>query len=526
MGFLRSANAKGSGKYAMTDQPIAVVGATGYVGGRLVPRLLNAGYRVRAVARSVEKIGCRSWAGHPRVSAAAADVLDPAALAAALDGCRAAYYLVHSMVARKKGFADADRKGAFSMAAAAAAVHLERVIYLGGLGDVGHSRISLHLLSRHETGRILQAGPVPVTVLRAAMILGAGSASFEMLRYLVERLPLMIAPRWVMTPTQPIAIGNVLDYLVGCLACPETTGGSFDIGGPRVLRYVDLIHLFTREACLRRRVVLAVPFLSPGLSARWIHLVTPVPAAIAKPLAEGLATPTVCEETRIRSLLPIALIDCRQAIRLALQRVAQARVDTCWSDAGALQPPEWLSCGDADYSGGTVLACGYRARVHLPVAAVWELVARIGGTTGWYFADVLWRLRGMVDRLLGGVGLHRGRRDPADLRVGDALDFWRVLAVTPPGRLLLLAEMKLPGQALLDIRVTSAGAGQTEIQLLSRFLPAGLWGILYWYALYPFHQMIFRGMLRALARTAGGTVAGRPRRFTPKLPAACRLPRR
>ncbi len=509
----------------MNIDPVLVVGATGYVGGRLVPRLVERGHRVRAMGRSAEKLFCRPWGRHPLVEIAEGDALDLDSLVRAARGCRSAVYLVHSMNASKAAFAQADRQAARNMAAAAQAAGLERIVYLGGLGDPADRAISKHLVSRHEVGDILQSGAVPATVLRAAMILGSGSASFEILRYLVERLPVMITPRWVHTPSQPIAVTNVLGYIIGCLETPATAGGTFDIGGPDVLTYRDLIDIFAQEARLPRRRVIPVPVLTPALSARWIHLVTPVPASIAQPLTEGLSIPTVCRDHRIRDLVPQRLLSCREAIRLALQRLAQEQVETCWMDAGSLVAPEWAHCGDAGYAGGTILSCGYRVRIRAAPEQVWEPVARVGGRTGWYFADGLWRLRGAIDRLAGGVGLRRGRRHPRDIRVGEALDFWRVLEVDAPRRLLLLAEMKLPGEALLDIRIDAAGAGRSDLSFHSRFLPRGLGGILYWYALYPFHEWIFNGMLKAIARRTGHGIEEGPRRFTARLGEACSLPR-
>ena len=507
----------------MPSPPILVTGATGYVGGRLIPLLLDAGYRVRAFGRSVEKLACRPWGRLPAVELAEGDILDPSALSRAADGCRAAYYLVHSMITQKSEFARADRTSAINMAAAAARAGLERIIYLGGLGEIGHEDISAHLKSRHEVGDILQAGPVPTTVLRAAMILGSGSASFEILRYLVERLPVMITPRWVHTPSQPIAINNVLTYLIGSLEPDEVLGQTFDIGGPDILSYRELIDIFADEAGLPRRRVIPVPVLTPRLSAKWIHLVTPVPSSIATPLTEGLSVPTTCRDNRIRDIVPQELTSCRQAIRLALDRIRQDQVETCWADAGSLRPPEWASCGDAAYAGGTILECGYRVTINASAGDVWQPVVRIGGETGYYFGNRLWWLRGAIDRLVGGVGLRRGRRHPTQLRVGDALDFWRVLEIDPPVRLTLLAEMKMPGEALLDIRITPLGDDRTELQFLSRFLPRGLGGIVYWYGFYPFHQWIFRGMLAAVARAIHRPMTSGPQRFTPKLVQSCSL---
>ncbi|NLJ27399.1 MAG: SDR family oxidoreductase, partial [Deltaproteobacteria bacterium] len=399
----------------------------------------------------------------------------------------------------------------------------ERIIYLGALGNPDDPKLSKHIRSRHEVGKIFESGPVPATVLRAAMILGSGSASFEMLRYLVDRLPVMLTPAWVRTPVQPIGIGNVLEYLQGCLENEETVGKSFDIGGPEILTYEQLIHIYAEVAGLPRRRIIPIPVLSPYLSALWIHIITPVPASIAQPLAEGLANEVVCQENRIRSIIPIKLKDCRETIRLALEKTRQQRVETCWTDAGALLPPEWTYCGDAQYAGGTILECGHRIRLQASAEEIWEHVVRIGGETGWYFGDLLWKVRGTLDRLVGGTGLRRGRRHPSQLYTGDALDFWRVLEVDAPHRLLLLAEMKTPGEAILEFKLTPMGENQTELQQLSRFLPRGLLGILYWYILYPFHVWIFGGMLRTLSKNIGKPILKGPERFTPKLKTTCRI---
>ena len=301
-------------------------------------------------------------------------------------------------------------------------------------------------------------------------------------------------------------------------------GASFDIGGPDILTYRELIDIFCEEAGLPKRHILPVPVLTPKLSAYWIHFVTPVPAAIAMPLTEGLGVPVICKDDRIRKIIPLPLTGSREAIRAALERVAQCQIDTCWSDAGEVVPPEWAYCGDADYAGGTILECGYRIRLRAAPDEVWEPVGRIGGDTGWYSGNLLWKLRGWIDKLVGGIGLRRGRRDPEEIRNGDALDFWRVLAVDPPHRLYLLAEMKLPGEAMLQIDVSPVGSDQTELQMLSRFLPKGLSGLLYWYAMYPFHQWVFSGMLNALAKTIGKLVSKGTKRFPPKLHRTCALP--
>lgn len=507
-----------------SNRPILVVGGTGYVGGRLVPLLASRGYRVRAMGRSLEKLNCRPWAHLPTVETAQGDVRDLSAFERAARGCRAAFYLVHSMIAEKKEYARADREGALNMAAVAAAHGLERIIYLGGLGDRDDRRLSHHLRSRHEVEAILSAGPVPVTNLRAAMILGSGSASFEMLRYLVERLPVMLPPRWVKTPCQPIAIADVLDYLVGALESAATAGQTYDIGGPEVVTYRDLIRVYAQEAGLHPRLVVTVPVLTPYLSAKWIHLVTPVPASIAQPLAEGLAIPVVCRDARILDLVPLKRTPVRKAIRIALDKILTHQVDTCWYDAGALLPPAWAACGDADWAGGTLMTCGYRLHIEADAQSVWDVVKTVGGDRGWFYAQPLWWLRGFLDRLAGGVGLRRGRRHPEEMGVGDAIDFWRVLEVEEGQKLVLLAEMMVPGEATLTFEIAPLADGTTELTLLSRFLPTGIAGILYWYSLYPFHELIFFGMAKAIGRSTGKPIYGKPERFTPRLAGSCVLP--
>jgi uncharacterized protein YbjT (DUF2867 family) len=508
----------------MSSKPILVTGATGYVGGRLIPALLEAGYRVRAMGRSLDKLACRPWARHQQIELVQGDVLDRPSLEEACKGCRAAYYLVHSMIAQKEKFAEADRQAARNMADSAASQDLERIIYLGGLAEAKDIPLSKHLRSRIEVAEILQSGSVPTTDLRAPMILGSGSASFEILRYLVEHLPVMTTPRWVFSLNQPIAIRNVIHYLVGCLEHDETIGETFDIGGPDVLTYRQLLDLYAEEAHLRKRWIIPVPVLTPTLSAYWIHLISPVPASIALPLTEGLTSEAVCTENRIQSIIPQTLLSCREAIRLALERIKQEQVDTCWADAGEVLTPEWAHCGDADWAGGTLMKCGYRIKIDAPMEAVWEPIGKIGGRNSYYFAATLWRLRGWIDRLAGGPGLGRGRSNPAGLSVGEAVDFWRVLEVEPPNHLMLFSEMKTPGDALLDFEITSLGPNQSELKMISRFLPRGLAGIIYWYGFYPFHQWVFFGMLKSIAKLTGKTLSHRPERFTPKLHNTCALP--
>jgi uncharacterized protein YbjT (DUF2867 family) len=504
--------------------PILVTGATGYVGGRLVPALLQAGHRVRAMGRSVEKLARLPWARHPGVELVKGDVLDAASLEAAAAGCDVAYYLVHSMIAQKGRFAEADRAAARNMVAAAEAAGLQRIIYLGGLAEAKHGSLSAHLASRIEVARILQSGRVPATDLRAPMIVGSGSASFEIMRYLVERLPVMTTPRWVRSLNQPIAISNVIGYLVGCLERPETTGETYDIGGPDIMTYHRLLEVYAEEAGLRKRVIIPVPVLTPTLSAYWIRFISPVPTAIALPLTEGLTSAAVCRDNRIRGIIPQPLLTCREAIRIALQRVKQERLETCWSPDGALLPFEWPYRGDADYAGGTRFVAAYRVEAAVAAEKIWRQVSRIGGKNGYGYADTLWRLRGLIDRIFGGRGIQSGRPRGIELRAGDTLDFWRVLEMEPPRRLQLLSEMKAPGEALLDFTIVALDEKRCELQLTSRFLPRGLAGILYWYAFYVFHHVIFRGLLAGIVRSAGAPLARGPERWQPPEKDACFLP--
>ena len=481
------------------ERQVFVTGATGYIGGRLVPRLLEAGYRVRCLARSPRKLDDRPWSADERVEVVDGDLYldDPETLAEKMGGCCAAYYLVHSMEAAGEEYAERDLVMARRFAGAAAAAKLERILYLGGLGELGEG-LSEHLSSRQDVGKVLAEGPVPLTELRAAMIIGSGSASFEILRYLVERLPVMVTPSWVRTESQPIAVRNVLHYLVACLDTPETAGQVLDIGGPDVLSYKTLMEIMAEERGLGRRIVFPVPVLTPRLSSLWIHLVTPISHRLARPLAEGLRNRVVCRNDRAARLMPQKLLSVRQAIRAALERAAKNAVETVWSTAGPIP-------GDPDWAGGTVFVDRYERDIDAAPEAVFRAVCRIGGGHGWYAADSLWRLRGWFDRLVGGPGLRRGRRDPEEVSYGEALDFWRVVGLERNRRLALRAEMKLPGEALLefDIEPTADDSGRTRLVQTARFLPRGLAGLAYWYAVLPLHGIVFRGMLGGIERAAG-----------------------
>jgi uncharacterized protein YbjT (DUF2867 family) len=473
--------------------PIAILGATGYVGGRLVPSLLRAGYCVRCLVRSPEKLRERDWTQQAEVGIRRADLTDPTSLSRELRGCTVAYYLVHSMLASGAEYAKKDLDLAHSFADASKQAGIKRIIYLGGLGETGQD-LSEHLTSRREVEKALGSTGIPVTVLRAAMIIGSGSASFEILRYLVNRLPVMITPRWVQTRCQPIAIENVLTYLVEVLNHPSATGQVFDIGGSEILPYCDILRTMAEELGLPPRIIIPVPVLTPRLSSYWIHFVTPLSFKIARPLAEGLKNPVICREDRITKLIPQRLLNVHESIHAALTQVEAMAVETNWSMAGPIP-------GDPDWAGGKVFRDAREMVIDAADSNVYDAVCRIGGKNGWS-ASWLWRIRGWLDHLAGGPGLRRGRRDPNRLRFGDALDFWRVVAIQSNRHLSLRAEMRLPGAAVLDFRIEPASEGKSRLFQTALFQPRGLCGLLYWWAVSPFHHFVFRKMLEGINRDA------------------------
>jgi uncharacterized protein YbjT (DUF2867 family) len=493
---------------AMNYPPIrrvCLTGATGYVGGRLGAKLIEAGFHVCCVCRSARKLQTRRWARHAAVESFEADLSDADTLAQKLTGCEAAYYLVHSMEAVGPAYAQRDRALATTFSRACAQAGVRRIIYLGGLGETGDA-LSEHLASRREVEDCLATGGVPVTVLRAAMIIGSGSSSYEILRYLTERLPVMITPRWVKTECQPIAIRDVLRYLVQCLDVPATIGQTIDIGGPDIVNYRQLINLMAGSRSLRPRIIVAVPLLTPRLSSLWIHLVTPLSYNVARPLADGLKNRVVCRDRRAVELMPGPLLTPAEAIARAAGKAGQDEVETSWSDAGVVP-------GDPDWAGGRVFTDVRRVEVAASAAATFAAACKVGGGHGYYAADWLWHIRGWIDRLAGGPGLRRRRRSSSHLGFGDALDFWRVTEFRENETLRLRAEMKLPGEALLefDIKPATGAADQCALTQTARFRPKGLLGLMYWYAVVPLHAYVFRGMLNGIRREAELQSVAEPR---------------
>lgn len=471
---------------------ILVTGASGYIGGRLVPRLIAAGHHVICLAREPGRLAGRKWTD---VDIRQGDVLDPASLPAVLLDVEVAYYLVHSMAEGARGFEERDHVAARNFGTAAREAGVQRIIYLGGLG-ADEKEMSSHLASRQQVGGVLRASGVPVTELRAAVVVGSGSISFEMIRYLTDRLPVMITPRWVTTRCQPIAIENVLDYLTLCLSEPRAIGRTFEIGGPDVLSYGDMMREYAAARSLKR-LLIPVPVLTPRLSSYWVDLVTPIPASYSHPLIEGLRSEVIVRDPSAQQIFKVDLIPYAEAVRQALERTRSGEVETYWAGAQAgLQPGRTLTVTE-----GMIIE---QRRVESTAATgdVFAVFAGIGGTRGWYYADGLWKLRGLLDRLVGGVGMRRGRRSPDDLRAGDALDFWRVEAVEPGRLVRLRAEMKVPGPAWLQFEAQPHAEGGTLLIQTAFFEPHGLAGLAYWYAFYPIHQLIFSGMARAIVRRA------------------------
>jgi uncharacterized protein YbjT (DUF2867 family) len=467
-----------------------LTGATGYVGGRLLRRLERDKVAVRCLCRDPEAL---RWRVDPNTELVRGDLLQPESLAAAFSDVDTAFYLVHSMNAGPE-FEAQDRKAAANFALAAREAGVRRIIYLGGLAN--GNELSPHMRSRAETGNVLRSSGIPVIEFQASIVIGSGSASFEMIRALVERLPVMITPRWVNTAAQPIAIEDVIEYLAAAPQLPLQGNVTVEIGGRDVTSYVGIMREFARQRKLRRWIV-RVPFLSLSLSSRWLTLITPVYASIGRYLIESVRNPSVVRSPKARELFAIRPMGITQAIERALANEDRPAAESRWCDARS-----WAGCvSAAPEPGRDLLTNEQTIRVPLTPDQAFAPIRRIGGQTGWYFGSLLWRIRGLIDLMTGGVGMRRGRSDPETPQPGSTLDFWRVELYEPGRRLRLFAEMRVPGRAWLEFRAEPDGAF-TTLRQIAQFEPHGLIGLLYWYLLWPVHEVMFRGMLRRLAAAA------------------------
>jgi uncharacterized protein YbjT (DUF2867 family) len=470
---------------------VLLTGATGYVGGRLLRALEDRGHRVRCLARKPEHLASRIA---PRTEVVAGDVVSGEGLTEALSGVEVAYYLVHSM-GSPGGFEDEDRRAARNFGDAARAAGVRRIVYLGGLADESQE-LSPHLRSRLEVGSLLRDSGVPVIELRASIVIGSGSLSFEMIRALVEHLPVLVTPRWVAMPAQPIGIDDLLAYLLEALDTESTGSPIYEIGGADSMSYADLMREFARQRGLRR-VMLPVPVLTPRLSSLWLGLVTPLYARVGRKLIDSIRHPTVVRNDAARRAFRVVPSDVRTAIARALENEDREFAETRWSDALSASREARLPFGGVRV--GRRLVDSREVDLPVPPPRAFAAVRRIGGRTGWYAHDWLWQLRGFLDLLVGGAGMRRGRRDPDRAAVGDTIDCWRVSRFVRDRSLRLAAEMRLPGRAWLEFEV-SPREGGSRLRQTAVFEPAGLMGLAYWYGIYPLHALVFRGMLQGIAR--------------------------
>ncbi len=497
----------------MTRIRTLVTGATGYVGGRLAPRLVEAGHAVRVLVRDPLKLQDVPWADE--VEVAKGDLGDPASLRDAFEDVDVVYYLVHSMAkGHGKDFADIEAENAENVARAAVAAGVKRIVYLGGLHPDGP--LSKHLESRRHVGEILMASGVPTIVLQAGIVIGSGSASFEMIRHLTEILPYMPAPRWVRNHIQPIAVRDVLHYLIEAATVEGDINRTFDIGGPDILRYGQAMNGYAVEAGLRQRGIASLPLLTPTLASHWVNLVTPVPRAIAVPLVQSLQYECVVRENDIDAVIPPpeeGLLTYRKAVHLALEREQRGLVETSWRGAAVGGAVADALPSDPDWAGHTVFVDDRSGHSSAPPEQLWRIIEAIGGKNGWYSFPLAWSIRGWMDRLVGGVGLRRGRRDADHLNTGDALDWWRVERIDRGHELVLRAEMKVPGRAWLQLVSESDGKGGSFYRQRAVFFPKGLAGRLYWWSILPFHGIIFSGMAARI--TAAAAAAARKESAAP-----------
>lgn len=479
---------------------VLVTGATGYVGGRLVPKLVEQGHSVRVLAREPHRLEGVPW--HDDVEIIQGDLQVRADVARAVSEVDVLYYLVHSM-SSAGDFEVVERRVATLVAEEAKAAHVKRIVYLGGLHPEG--KLSRHLGSRKEVGDILLASGVPTIALQAGVIIGSGSASFEMIRHLTEILPAMPAPKWVRNHIQPIAVRDVLHYLVKSAELAPEVNRAFDIGGPDVFRYYELMNGYAQEAGLKERLILALPVLTPWLASQWVNLVTPIPRSLAVPIIESLLHDAVMKNHDIDEVIPPpaeGLIGYRKSVELALVRMRSGEVETSWRNTEVIGAPSDPLPSDPEWAGHTVYTDSREVMVDAPSEELWKVVESIGGDNGWYSLPVAWAARGLLDKLVGGVGLRRGRRDPNRLVTGDALDFWRVEKIERGSFLRLRAEMKLPGLAWLEFTVTPVSEEHSTLTQRAIFFPQGLGGRLYWAAVTPLHGIVFAGMAKSMGKGA------------------------
>jgi len=481
------------------DRRILVTGATGYVGGRLVRNLVADGFQVRVLVRDESKLAGVPWKND--VEIIEGDATDSKALKQALNGIHTAFYLLHSLDTGK-GFAKTEENMAALFGTQAAFANVQQIVYLGGIAN--DKKQSEHLASRANAGASLAKAGVATMELRAGIIIGSGSASFEMLRHLTERLPIMPAPKWVKNRTHPIAIRDVLWYLSQAAQLPTPVSGIFDIGGPDVFTYAEMMHRYAKVAGLRGRTIIPIPIHSPRLCGVWVNLVTPVPVSISRPLIFSLINQVVADPAKSVSAFisepTDGLTSFERAVELALERSRDSQVVTRWSDATGNLSPSQKTQSDPSWSGASAFRDIRVMTSTNPIDEIWAAIERIGGVNGWYGSDWAWSLRGFIDRIIGGVGLRRGRRDPEHLRVGDSLDFWRVEALEEKVKLRLLAEMKLPGVAFLEFRLSESD-GITTLTQEATFFPKGVSGHLYWWAVAPFHTLIFLTMAKNIVNS-------------------------
>lgn len=488
---------------------IAVAGATGYIGGRLIPLLLEAGHQVRVLSRHRDKLRDVPWRGQVEILEGSME--DRETARALCRGADIVYYLIHSMSGDKGSAADferVERLCALNLGTAARDADVGRLIYLSGLHPQG--KLSRHLASRTEVGEILMASGTPTAVLQAGLVIGSGSASFEMVRHLTDVLPVMPAPKWVMNKIQPIAVRDALHYLVGACQLPADVNRTFDIGGPEVLSYAQMMRSYAAAAQFRQPVVIPLPVLTPWLAAQWVNLVTPVPRSLAVPLVESLQHDCVARERDIADYIPEpdgGLTPYRRAVELALHKIAADTVETTWATAHALSAPAEPLPSDPEWAGLTVFTDERSKTTAASASEVWKVIEGIGGANGYYSLPFAWTVRGWMDKLAGGAGLSRGRRSHKHLQLNDAVDWWRVETLERGKLLRLRAEMIVPGRAWLEFEVTPLhpdGVGEGSVfRQRAIFFPRGLSGRLYWLAVLPFHGIIFKNMANRITASAG-----------------------